>query len=191
MTYITRKVAFGKIRSLYCIYFVSYNTSLAAEKGLPYRTISKFPFPVSGLLKKHMRSIITSGFQTDGVGLLMPRRLVPRLRTILTFTMYHILDPLNKIHASQLKHGRNGCHFHYSDVIMGPMASQNTSPAIEAQIKENTKLRVTDHCARNSPLTGEFPAQRASNAENVSIWWRHHAHRAFWNGFCAIKTFVF
>ena len=22
---------------------------------------------------------------------------------------------------------------------------------------------------------GEFPAQRASNAENVSIWWRHHA----------------
>ena len=23
-------------------------------------------------------------------------------------------------------------------------------------------------------VTGEFPAQRASNAENVSIWWRHH-----------------
>ena len=23
--------------------------------------------------------------------------------------------------------------------------------------------------------TGEFPAQLASNAENVSIWWRHHA----------------
>ena len=29
-------------------------------------------------------------------------------------------------------------------------------------------------CARNSPVTGEFPAQVASNAENVSIWWRHH-----------------
>ena len=25
----------------------------------------------------------------------------------------------------------------------------------------------------NSPGTGEFPAQMASNAENVSIWWRH------------------
>ena len=24
------------------------------------------------------------------------------------------------------------------------------------------------------PVTGEFPAQMASNAENVSIWWRHH-----------------
>ena len=29
-------------------------------------------------------------------------------------------------------------------------------------------------CEGNSPVTGEFPAQRASNAENVSIWWRHH-----------------
>ena len=28
--------------------------------------------------------------------------------------------------------------------------------------------------AGNSPVTGEFPAQMASNAENVSIWWRHH-----------------
>ena len=26
----------------------------------------------------------------------------------------------------------------------------------------------------NSPVTGEFPTGRASNAENVSIWWRHH-----------------
>ena len=28
-------------------------------------------------------------------------------------------------------------------------------------------------------MTGEFPAQRASNAENVSIWWRHHIHIAY------------
>ena len=24
------------------------------------------------------------------------------------------------------------------------------------------------------PVTGDFPTQRASNAVNVSIWWRHH-----------------
>ena len=36
------------------------------------------------------------------------------------------------------------------------------------------KLRVTGHCVGNSTVTGEFPAQRSSNAENVSIWWRHH-----------------
>ena len=40
--------------------------------------------------------------------------------------------------------------------------------------KKTSKLRVTALCAGNSPVTGEFPAQRASNAENVSIWWRHH-----------------
>ena len=41
--------------------------------------------------------------------------------------------------------------------------------------KKTAKLRVTGLCEGNSPVTGEFPAQRASNAENVSIWWRHHA----------------
>ena len=29
-------------------------------------------------------------------------------------------------------------------------------------------------CEGNPPVTGGFPSQRARNAENVSIWWRHH-----------------
>ena len=44
----------------------------------------------------------------------------------------------------------------------------------KAQIKETSKLRVIGLCVGNLPVTGEFPAQRASDAENVSIWWRHH-----------------
>ena len=60
---------------------------------------------------------------------------------------------------------------------MTAMASQITSPTIvysivysfiQAQI-EKSKLRVTGLCEGNSPVTGDFPAQRASNAENVSI----------------------
>ena len=39
--------------------------------------------------------------------------------------------------------------------------------------KKTSNLRVTGLCAGNSTGTGEFPAQMASNAENVSIWWRH------------------
>ena len=39
--------------------------------------------------------------------------------------------------------------------------------------KKTSKLRVTELCAGNSQVTGEFPAQKASNAENVSIWWGH------------------
>ena len=38
------------------------------------------------------------------------------------------------------------------------------------------KFRVTGLCRGDSPGTGEFPAQMASNAENVSIWWRHHVN---------------
>ena len=40
--------------------------------------------------------------------------------------------------------------------------------------KKTSKPRVTGLCEGNSLETGEFPAQRVSNAENVSIWWRHH-----------------
>ena len=40
--------------------------------------------------------------------------------------------------------------------------------------KKTSKPRVTGLCAGNSPGTGEVPAQMSSNAETVSIWWRHH-----------------
>ena len=43
--------------------------------------------------------------------------------------------------------------------------------------KKTSKLRVTGLCAGNSPGTGEFSAQMASNAENVSISWRHHIRK--------------
>ena len=46
---------------------------------------------------------------------------------------------------------------------------------------KTSKLRVTGRCARNSPGTGEFPTQMASNAENVSIWWRHHGTTMLWS----------
>ena len=45
--------------------------------------------------------------------------------------------------------------------------------------KKTSKLRVTGLCVGNSPGAGEFPAQMASNAENVSIWWRHHGHLVY------------
>ena len=67
-----------------------------------------------------------------------------------------------------------------NDVIMSTMASQITSLAIayfnglfKRRSKETSKLRVPSPCDGNSPVTGEFPVERASNAENVSICWRH------------------
>ena len=43
--------------------------------------------------------------------------------------------------------------------------------------KKTSKIHVTGLFEGNSAVTGEFPALRASNAENVSIWWRHHDDR--------------
>ena len=66
---------------------------------------------------------------------------------------------------------------------MGAIASQITSRTIvystdysDADKKNPSKLRVTGLCVGKSPGTGEFPAQMASNVENVSIRWRHHGH---------------
>ena len=50
--------------------------------------------------------------------------------------------------------------------------------------KKTSKLRFTGLCEGNSPVTGEFSAQRVSNAENVAIWWRHDVmtcFRTLWN----------
>ena len=74
----------------------------------------------------------------------------------------------------------NGDLNHYDDVITGTIASLITS----LTIVYSTVYSGADHKNIKAPRTwplcgeftgaGEFPAQMASNAENVSIWWRHH-----------------
>ena len=86
-------------------------------------------------------------------------------------TSVALLNPLIEPHFS----------VHHNDAIMGAMASQITSLTtvynnrlFKRRSKKTSRVRVTGLCAGNSPVTGEFPTQLASNAENVSIWWRHH-----------------
>ena len=68
---------------------------------------------------------------------------------------------------------------HYINVIMtamnlkSPASRLFTQPLIQAQIKEN--IKASCHWPLWGEFTGKFPAQRASNAEKVSIWWRYHA----------------
>ena len=70
----------------------------------------------------------------------------------------------------------------FSDVIMSTITSHITDVSIvyssvsfRRRSKKTSKFRVTGLCEGNSPMTGEFPAQRSSNAGNVSNSWRHHA----------------
>ena len=65
------------------------------------------------------------------------------------------------------------CLEHYSDIIMGAMAFQITSFNI-VYVNRLFGSRSKKTSKFPASLTGEFPAQMASNAENVSIWWRHH-----------------
>ena len=70
--------------------------------------------------------------------------------------------------------------FHHSDVIMSALAFQITSVSIVCStVCSCTDQRKHQSSASlafewNSPVTGGFPSQRSSNAENNSIWWRHH-----------------
>ena len=72
--------------------------------------------------------------------------------------------------------------FHYNDVIMSAMESEITGvslvtqPFVHTQINEN--IKAPRHWPLWGEVTGEFAAQRASNVENVSIWWRHHGYNA-------------
>ena len=67
---------------------------------------------------------------------------------------------------------------HYFDVIMSAVASPTTSVLLNRLFRrismKAAKRRVTGLCEATPPVTGGFPAQRASDAENVSIWWHHH-----------------
>ena len=63
---------------------------------------------------------------------------------------------------------------------MGAIASQIPSLTIVySTVYSGVDQRKDESSAslafvRGSTGTDEFPAQMASNAENVSIWWRHH-----------------
>ena len=72
---------------------------------------------------------------------------------------------------------------HYSDVIMGAMASQITSLTIvysavcsgaDQRKHQRPASLVFVWGIHRWPVNSPRPAQMASNAENVSIWWRHH-----------------
>ena len=104
------------------------------------------------------------------------------------FAFYVFSNILGILHTCLL--GQSTPVFHYSDVIKGNDGVSNYQPhdcllnrLYRCRSKKTSKLRVTGLCEGNSPVSGEFSAQMASNAGNVSIWWRHHVH-----GICSSVT---
>ena len=96
-----------------------------------------------------------------------------------TRTPMHI-DTSN-LHLLHTNDSMQSNHTHYDDIKMGVIASQITSLAIVystvysgADQRQHQSFASLAFCGGNSPGTGEFPAQMVRNAENVSIWCRHH-----------------
>ena len=91
-----------------------------------------------------------------------------------------VKDSLHSLHRLFHSKYSRTLQTHYNDVIMTTMASVITSPTVVYSTVYSDADKRNIKAPRHWPLcgeftgTGEFPAQRASYAENVSIWWRHH-----------------
>ena len=106
--------------------------------------------------------------------------------------LYGVLD---KPHRRWFRYMSLLGHNHYDDVIMGAIASHITSLTIVYSIVYQTQIKESIKAPRHWPLcgelTGEFPAQMASYAENVSISWRHHDEWTLltWCRLCAVTVY--
>ena len=94
--------------------------------------------------------------------------------TVIQGTMSNIFHEIETSHQRvyfttlQRRHNRRHCISNHQlhDCLL--------NRSFRRRPKKTPKFRITGLCEGNSPVTGEFPAQKASNAENVSISWRHH-----------------
>ena len=69
--------------------------------------------------------------------------------------------------TSQWRHDERDCFSNHQlhDCLLNSLFRRRS--------KKTSKLRVTGLFGGISPVAVEFPAQMASNAKNVSIWWRY------------------
>ena len=107
------------------------------------------------------------GICAENHGLPIPITKAQQRRVRMVSAGFNTIKRLNA-HVLQWRHnGRDSVSNHQpKDCLLNRLFRRRS--------KKTSRLRVTGLCAGNSAVTGEFPAQMASNAENVSIWWRHH-----------------
>ena len=72
----------------------------------------------------------------------------------------HYLNLQGFVYSLQWRHNERVSNHQPHDCLLNRLLSAN-----QTKHQRSASLAL---------VTGEFPAQRASNVENVSIWWRHH-----------------
>ena len=90
------------------------------------------------------------------------------LQNILKYIFHSISNFGNSLRTLQWRHnGRGGIsNYQPHDSLLNRLFRRRS--------KKTPTLRVT-----GASVTGEFPAQRASNAKNVSIWWCYHDNHRY------------
>ena len=89
-------------------------------------------------------------------------RMAARISWLETNPILSILMPLQWRHNGRHNVSNHQPHHCLLNLIWG------------ADQSKHQHFLVSGLCAGDSPVTSEFPAQMSSNAENISIWWRHH-----------------
>ena len=88
-----------------------------------------------------------------------------------TVLLYHMnIRALCALYAKTVQ----WCHNGHSGISNHQPQDCLLNGLFRGRTKKTSELHATGLCEGNSPVTGEFPAQRASIAEKVSIGWRHH-----------------
>ena len=120
------------------------------------------PFPVVDLALEESQSHFSITMQVNTME--RHRRVWLHLHRCISLSQYRT----KSLHWRQ--NGRD-------DVSNHQLLDRLLNRLFRCRSKKTSTLRVTGLCEGNSPVTGEFSAHKASNAENVSIWWRHHIPR--------------
>ena len=151
------------IYTMYCIYASPLETSLIARSVGPTWGLQDSGGP-------HVGPMNFAIWDTNDINHIWSLSMYTNLITVCNSAkspkMYTILCHQN--HTLQWRH--NEC----DGVLNHRRLHCLLNCLFRRRLKKTSKLRVTGFCEGNSLVTGEFPAQKASNAENVSIWWRHH-----------------
>ena len=85
---------------------------------------------------------------------------------------------------------------YYNDAIMSAMASQITvvsmvcSTVCSGADQRKHQSSASLAFVREKPVTGEFPSQMTNNAENVSMWRRHHVLSCPIISSCFVSEFI-
>ena len=151
---------------------LSFNI-IAISRSYKSPTLWSLPFPFT---ERHAATSFALGI--SGTLRSMNNMTLPRSRKQTRICLSHWIWPAPiKYYITNIRYvplylqcRHNGCdsvsNHQPPDCLLNPLFRHRS--------KKTPTLRVIGLCVGNSPGTDTFPAQMASNAENVPIWWRFH-----------------